>query len=79
MKFCYKNFSMLFTGDIEEIAENELIKRYNSARDAVRGELNSSLDQYSEDRLDNIEQGVEEQITKAQEERERYLEALSGM
>ena len=65
--------------NIVQEAKNELITRYNSARDAVRGELNSSLDQYSEDRLDNIEQGVEEQITKAQEERERYLEALSGM
>lgn len=31
MKFCYKNFSMLFTGDIEEIAENELIKRYENS------------------------------------------------
>lgn len=31
MKFCYKSFSMLFTGDIEEIAENELIKRYENS------------------------------------------------
>lgn len=30
-KFCYKNFSILFTGDIEEIAENELIERYKNS------------------------------------------------
>lgn len=28
MKFNYKNFSMLFTGDIEEIAEKKIIKKY---------------------------------------------------
>lgn len=27
-KLVYKNFSMLFTGDIEEIAETEIVKRY---------------------------------------------------
>ena len=27
-KLYYKNFSMLFTGDIEEVAEKELIKKY---------------------------------------------------
>ena len=30
-KFCYKDFSILFTGDIEEIAEKELIKRYGNS------------------------------------------------
>lgn len=29
-KLYYKNFSMLFTGDIEEVAEKELIKRYSN-------------------------------------------------
>lgn len=28
-KLHYKNFSMLFTGDIEEIAEKEILKEYN--------------------------------------------------
>ena len=27
-KLCYKSFSMLFTGDIEEIAEREILKQY---------------------------------------------------
>ena len=30
-KFYYRNFSILFTGDIEEIAEKELIKKYESS------------------------------------------------
>lgn len=29
-KLCYKNFSALFTGDIEEIAEKELIEKYKN-------------------------------------------------
>ena len=27
-KLCYKNFSLLFTGDIEEIAEKEIVQVY---------------------------------------------------
>ena len=27
-KLCYKNFSMLFTGDIEEIAEKRILQEY---------------------------------------------------
>ena len=30
-EFYYRNFSILFTGDIEEIAERELIKKYESS------------------------------------------------
>ena len=29
-KLIYKNFSMLFTGDIEEIAEKEILRKYNN-------------------------------------------------
>ncbi len=29
-KMCYKNFSMLFTGDIEEIAEKQIIQEYKN-------------------------------------------------
>ena len=28
LKLCYKDFSMIFTGDIEEIAESEILKEY---------------------------------------------------
>ena len=29
-KICYNNFSILFTGDVEEIAENEICRKYNT-------------------------------------------------
>lgn len=29
-KLIYKNFSMLFTGDIEEVAENKILQEYNN-------------------------------------------------
>ena len=29
-KLCYKDFSMIFTGDIEELAETELVKEYQN-------------------------------------------------
>lgn len=29
-KICYNNFSILFTGDVEEIAENEICSQYNT-------------------------------------------------
>lgn len=29
-KLCYKDFSMLFTGDIEEIAEKQILKEYQN-------------------------------------------------
>ena len=29
-KICYNNFSILFTGDVEEIAENEICREYNT-------------------------------------------------
>ena len=32
MKFVYNNFSMLFTGDIEEIAEKEIVKLYKNTK-----------------------------------------------
>ena len=31
-KLCYKKFSMLFTGDIEEIAEKKIIQEYKNSK-----------------------------------------------
>lgn len=65
--------------NITNEAKNVLFNRYNAARQTVRENgINGVLQQFEEDRLDNIEAGVEEQITKAQEERELYLQALAG-
>ena len=55
-KLCYKNFTMLFTGDIEEIAEKELIKLYsntnvlnvNVLKIAHHGSKSSSTDEFLE-------------------------------
>lgn len=41
-KLCYKNFSMLFTGDIEEVAEKELIKKYGDTKVDIKV-LNSTV------------------------------------
>lgn len=30
LKLCYKNFKMIFTGDIEEIAEQKLLQKYDN-------------------------------------------------
>lgn len=35
----YKNFSMLFTGDIEEIAENEILNYYSSNSKLLRADI----------------------------------------
>ena len=38
-KFCYKNFSILFTGDIEEIAENEILKDYEKNENILKSDI----------------------------------------
>lgn len=51
-RFIYKNFSMLFTGDIEEIAEKEIINRYkeklkaNVIKIAHHGSKTSSTEEF---------------------------------
>lgn len=39
MKMIYKNFSMLFTGDIEEIAERKIIDTYKDNSDILKSEV----------------------------------------
>lgn len=38
-KLIYKNFSMLLTGDIEEVAENEIIKEYKGKTDLLKATI----------------------------------------
>lgn len=55
-KFIYKNFSMLFTGDIEEVAEKKLIEKYNETdvlkssvlKVAHHGSKSSSINEFLE-------------------------------
>ena len=38
-KLVYEDFSMLFTGDIEEIAENEILKLYSSNQKLLKSDI----------------------------------------
>lgn len=54
LKFIYNNFSMLFTGDIEEIAEKQILKEYKNTKElkadilkvAHHGSNSSSIDEF---------------------------------
>lgn len=63
--------------NIEQEAKNALFARYNqnATRENV---IDPVLNQYAQDTVDNIEAGVQEEITKAKEAREAYLESLGG-
>lgn len=64
--------------NIEQEAKNALFARYNQNAGTRTNVIDGTLAQYAQDRVDNIEEGVQEQITKAQEERQAYLESLGG-
>lgn len=64
--------------NIEQEAKNALFARYNQNAGTRTNVIEGTLAQYAQDRVDNIEAGVQEQITKAKEERQAYLESLGG-
>lgn len=64
--------------NIEQEAKSALITRYNQNSGTRTNQINGSIAQYEQDRVDNIEAGVQEQINKAREERQTYLESLGG-
>lgn len=64
--------------NIEQEAKNALFARYNQNAGTRTNIIDSTLAQYAQDRVDNIEEGVQEQILKAQEQRQLYLESLGG-
>jgi len=64
--------------NIEQEAKSALITRYNNNSDIRTNQISGALSQYEQDRVDNIEAGVQEQITKAKEQRQAYLDSLSG-
>ena len=63
--------------NIEQEAKNALFTRYNQ-NGTTRDIITRATNQYAQERVDSIEQGVQEQITKAKEERQSYLESLGG-
>jgi len=69
--------ALRINSNIEHEAKVALFARYSeyaSSRDVI----NSTIAQYAQDSVDNIEAGVQEQILKAQEQRQLYLESLGG-
>lgn len=64
--------------NIEQEAKNGLFARYNQNRSMRENVIDGSLSQYIQDKVDNIEEKVQEEITKAKEERQTYLDALGG-
>lgn len=64
--------------NIVAVAKNELFTRYNSNASSIRGNIVNSLNAYAEEAQSNIESKVQEEITRAKEERQSYLESLGG-
>lgn len=64
--------------NIQNEAKNELINRYNQNTSTRTNSIEVTLANYAQERVDNIEAGVQEQITKAKQERQNYLESLGG-
>lgn len=64
--------------NIEQEAKNALFARYNQNAGVRTNLIESNLAQYAQDKVDNIQAGVQEEITKAKEERQLYLESLGG-
>ena len=64
--------------NIEQNAKAALITRYNNNINVRQNLIESDLYQYAQDKVDNIESKVQEEITKAKEARATYLESLGG-
>ena len=50
-KFNYNKFSMLFTGDIEEVAEKAILNKYGKSSEQI---LNSTVLKVAHHRIKNI-------------------------
>lgn len=64
--------------NIETVARNELFTRYNNTASTIRGNITNILNSYAEDGNENVQSGVKEEIERAQEQRQSYLESLAG-
>lgn len=64
--------------NIETVARNELFTRYNNTANAIRGNITNILNSYAEEGNENVQSGVKEEIERAQEQRQSYLESLAG-
>lgn len=62
--------------NIVQEAKNELITRYNENQDTIRPGIENATN--NEDAADNVVEKTEEEITSLQEERELYVESITG-
>lgn len=63
--------------NIVSSAREAIANRYNNSG-AVRNPINAELNAYGEDRKNNVQQGMEQQIENARKAREQYLSELEG-
>ncbi len=64
--------------NITQEAKNALFTRYNQNTATRTNIIDSALAQYAQNRVDNIEASVQEEIARAKEERQAYLDSLGG-
>lgn len=62
--------------NIADTAKRELYERYNTEQ--RNNGINNALNQYSEEAKSSIETNIENQVTKAKEERKKYIEELNA-
>ena len=60
--------------NIVSTAKNELTSRFDAN---IRSKMNSTVNQYSEQGLTNVEEGIQKQIEDAKKAREEYLSSLA--
>ena len=61
--------------NIVSTAKNELTSRFDAN---IRSQMNSTVNQYSEQGLTNVEEGIQKQIEDAKKAREEYLTGISA-
>ena len=64
--------------NIVQQAKHELVQRYMTDQERVRGNINSNISSSGEDGKENLKTKIEESVTNSKENRKKYLESLGG-
>ena len=64
--------------NIVQTAKNELVQRYMSSQERIRGNINSAINNSGTSGEENLQTKVEESITNTKDNRKKYLESLGG-
>jgi len=70
--------AMYLNPNIEQEAKSALISRYNNTSSIRTQTITEALSPYSESAGANVEEGIQEEINKASQERQKYLESLGA-